>query len=297
MNFFYKTSIQWTLAPSHQIGDYIINLHSGLKRIGSWPIISSLASWRRIPIVPCDSDAHIVGERKDITNLIAQTTSIMVPKTFQINDGETGRYVIKPRDLGMSVGLILSSDPNELVEATNNPHLVVQKFIPGYDATVAFVKSPSGSYTCIGGMIYCPKVADMENWVLLEDDKNENTKITDYARLHISVDSELSDEASKLISRIGSSSIYRVDFRLISNGLNTVPQSIKLDNSYFLEANPTPAISPTSSVGEMLQNTYESKSDAFQALTRGVTEQANICNPAALLLSNQLYASQKNNQR
>ena len=115
-------------------GAYVINLHSGLNDLGCWPIISSLSRWRRIPVAPCSSDVHIVGERKDLSNLLAVAAGFQTPAPFDLGAEPNTLYVRKPRDLGMSRGLQIL--PRAQLDSTTFGADVVQRFIDGYDATV-----------------------------------------------------------------------------------------------------------------------------------------------------------------
>ncbi len=278
--------------PTSGIGDVIINLHSGLLRIGSWPLVASLASWRNIPIVPCSSDIHVTGERKDIANTVARTTRLKVPSEIVDVQGSENELIIKPRDLGMSVGLQRTKDPAYAKKYETDPNFVVQQFVPGFDATVGFVLAAGGEYSCIGGMIYVPYGKNQENWLLTEDLKNEASTKDAYVRKHIDVSEEFAAEARKLMRKLGNSSVYRIDVRLSPATRGEVPEIVDLDNAYFLEANPTPAISPKSSFGEMMARVVQTRGRVFDELSG---HEIISCSPQTLLVANQLYASFKNN--
>lgn len=232
------------------VGDYIINLHSGLLNVESWPIISANASWRQLPVAPCSSDVHIITERKDITNIVAATTALKVPEAWAGTTTGPEMVVVKPRDLGMSRGVIVKSRAE--VRQEDLSRSVVQSFIPGLDATVSVLRLPSGDFYIVDAEIQRFSDADVTDII------DEATKISDRtAGIHtdrpISVRDDLAREIRVLCDRIGPSSIYRVDFRVVTDD-GSDPSEMTLDNSYFLEVNSMPTVSRKSSYGNMIVN-------------------------------------------
>ncbi|KCZ52068.1 hypothetical protein HY29_18310 [Hyphomonas beringensis] len=221
-------------------GDYIINLHSGLNDIGCWPIISALARWRQVPVAPCSSDVHIIGERKDISNLLAAAAGLKVPEKFDHQSKADRKFVRKPRDLGMSRGLqvALRADLNPEDFGTD----IVQTFIEGFDATVVVIRLPNGDYSVIGAQLLTPNNRHDTHWVYSEAMKvSDEQGNADHSRAPIEVSPDLERAISALCEKIGDSAYYRLDFRVAPSG-NAPLRMLTLQNAYFLEANPTPTI-------------------------------------------------------
>lgn len=270
--------------------DFILNLHSGLNRISSWPIISSLASWRNIPSGFCPSDVHISCERKDITRAIASPLAIKLPR--QIQDAATapsGTFVVKERDLGMSVGLRKTSDKEIMKAALQKSNLFVEEFIPGFDATIALLINANDSYTLLGARYCLPKGANPHDWMYTEEIKNLPMLNHEYSSEKIYVDSDIADELKKLSKLLGTGSVYRFDFRVKPNEKGNAPNIMTLENSWLLEATPTPMIAEDTEFGFIMKDAFNDSmllkelvgenTDAFEG------ERA----PQSVLVANILY--------
>lgn len=222
-------------------GDFVINLHSGLNDLGCWPIISSLARWRRIPVSPCSSDVHIVGERKDLANMLAVKSGLRVPAPFEA-EGEAGTlFVRKPRDLGMSRGLQIL--PRSALDPEAFGTDIVQRLIPGYDATVGVVRTPDGRHVVIGAHLLVPARPDDTGWIFSEESKiAEDAGAASFSRRTVDVSPELQRMIRDVCDRIGPSGHYRLDFRIETPDPAGLP-CLTAGNAYFLEANPTPTVS------------------------------------------------------
>ncbi|NBC34409.1 MAG: hypothetical protein GVY13_17160 [Alphaproteobacteria bacterium] len=270
------------------MGDYILNLHSGLLQIASWPIIASGASWARIPVAPCASDVHIVGERKDLANALAATTKLRLPKPWK-SDGGGAIYVRKPRDLGMSRGLQLLRG-KELHDVTFGKD-IVQEFIEGFDATVAIVLQPNLQYSVIGAQLLIPEETERASWTFSEEEKlSESTKPT-FVRRNVAVDPALRREIYALCEKIGYSSIYRIDFRIDSRN-KSIPEQMSLDNSFFLEANPTPTVSRESGFGHMLKHLLSLNCKEHYELDPCLVKLLQSLKEEAAIVGLMLYASE-----
>lgn len=231
-------------------GDYVINLHSGLNDLGCWPIISSLARWRRIPVAPCSSDVHIAGERKDIANMIASGTGMRVPEVFDEQAADETLFVRKPRDLGMSRGL-RSFCRSELSPNTFGND-IVQRLIKGYDATVGLLRMPSGQFEVVGAEVLIPHERSNSHWLYSEESKIAEGKTSvPFDRRNVDVSSRLRELIYETCSRIGPSGHYRLDFRVESSNPDEIA-SLTSENAYFLEANPTPTVSINGEFGGMV---------------------------------------------
>ena len=232
------------------IADYIINLHSGLIRISDWPVISSGASWRRIPVSPCAADVHIVGERKDITNAIAAQTQLAraAPWTSEANSDR--RFVIKPRDLGMSrdVRVVTASE----IGTFSRSRVIVEEYIEGVDATVCVIRLPNNQYVVVNGQLHLNEGMAITG-VFTEEQKNGERNSGERLRKPVTIERDLQEEIVHLCNLIGPSTTYRIDFRIKCDPA-APPASMQLSTSVFLEANPTPTVSEKSSYGWMFRD-------------------------------------------
>lgn len=271
--------------------DFVINLHSGVKDISSWPIISSTASWKHVPVGFCPSDVHITCERKDITRALALDMRFNLPKkwTPAIEDGV--EFVIKHRDLGMSSGLTKSSDRQELIIANNSDHWIVEEFVPGFDATVALVSNSQGGYSVIGARIYKPKSPEPLNWMFTEEMKLLPNQNDAYITEKVEVDYELASELILLSRRLGAGSVYRFDFRVVAEEAEVAPLILCLDNSWLLEVTPTPTISDENDFGSMLKDALKIPALLQELAGGGHIYAAKLGSPQAVLVANILYKS------
>jgi hypothetical protein len=231
-------------------GDFVINLHSGLNDLGCWPIISSLARWRRIPVAPCSSDVHIVGERKDLANMLAVEAGLQVPAPFQAESDAETLFVRKPRDLGMSRGLQIL--PRGALDSVTFGTDIVQRLIPGYDATVGVVRTPDGRYAVIGAHLLVPAQPGDTGWTFSEESKiAEDAGAASFSRRSVDVTPDLQGMIRDVCDRIGPSGHYRLDFRIVTSDPAGLP-CLTRGNAYFLEANPTPTVSANGEFGSMV---------------------------------------------
>lgn len=237
-------------------GDFVVNLHSGLNDLGCWPIISSLARWRRIPVAPCSSDVHIVGERKDLANMLAAQAGLRLPAPFEAESGPEILFVRKPRDLGMSRDLQIL--PRSELDSDDFGTDIVQRLIPGYDATVGVVRLPDGKYAVIGAHLLVPAQPGDTDWVFSEESKiAEDSGHASFARRTVDVDQVLSAMIRELCDRIGPSGHYRLDFRIQTSDPGGLA-CLTPQNAYFLEANPTPTVTSDGEFGTMVSEWLES---------------------------------------
>lgn len=232
--------------------DYLINLHSGLRDISSWPIISSLASWRSIPAGPCPSDVHITCERKDVTRALASSLKLMLPSSWEAHQSDGLEYVIKARDLGMSVGLRKTKLRGELEAANRDPKLVVEEFVLGFDATISVLANHMGNYTVLGAVFYIPKSREPE-WMFTEELKKLPFENNEFKSFEIAVDDELAAELLELSRMLGQGGVYRHDFRIEPLPNGEAPEIMTLKNSWYLEVTPTPTMAEQTDFGQILR--------------------------------------------
>ncbi len=274
--------------------DYIINLHSGLNRISSWPIVSSLASWRNVPSGLCPSDVHITCERKDVTRAIARSLRLKLPAQWgeqPISDD----YVIKARDLGMSVGLQRTSDRTVLEEAAARDDNIVEAFVSGFDATVALLANAKGDYTVLGGRLYKPSGPNPLDWMYTESLKNLPLENDQFTGMAVDVDDDLAAELTTLAHKLGRGSVYRADFRVESLPGDEPPPKLTLENSWFLEVTPTPYISAKTDFGVIMRDAISKPSILNELVSEHVESFTDDTAPQAVLVASILYKAAQAN--
>jgi len=151
------------------------NLNAGITPIHHWSMVPSVASWCGIKPFPSEADILIVGERKDTASLIAKECGFTVPETYRekqlrILDPEK-TVLVKPRDLGGSVGLKRMTVGELAAGMSVKPSDVVQEFVHGFDLTIPVVWQPTlGKHRCLAGVMYLPKERDSD-WYHSADSK------------------------------------------------------------------------------------------------------------------------------
>ncbi|MEM5494471.1 hypothetical protein [Hoeflea sp. AS16] len=122
------------------------NLNAGITPIHHWSMVPSVASWCGIKPFPSEADVLIVSERKDTASLIARECGLAVPKNFQKDEllslNPLTPVMIKPRDLGGSVGLKRSTAGELAADKAIQPTDVLQEFVRGFDLTIPVVWQP-----------------------------------------------------------------------------------------------------------------------------------------------------------
>jgi hypothetical protein len=274
------------IKPS-RLGHFIINLHSGLNSIASWPLIGSLASWRGIPIGPCPADVHIVAERKDVCLSVAETVGLRIPSRWE-HSSEMSRVVFKPRDLGRSVGLIVTERPEEHAYLIEDGRYIAQEFVPGFDATIGLCVDPNLELKVMGACIYLPDGPNPQDWVYTTEAKEKRPSGRKVVRERVPVSQDLEAILKKVVRAIGISAVYRIDLRVDPSDGNEMPTKIEANNCTFLEANPTPLIDPRSSYFDMFSQYF-----ARMAETQEKSEEipVHLQSPQALLVAQILYTA------
>lgn len=238
----------------------VVNLHSGVSRIASWPMIGSLAAWHAVPVVPCAADVHVTGERKDVAKALAAEQGFNVPKPFSPETDEH-RHIVKPRSLGMSEGIYVTSDRADLAAKSQDQDYVVQAFVPGYDATVAVIAHPDRGLWVTDALLFVPASGDLD-WYPSKAFKiqdrmpagsNASGPCPEVQGHRVDVAAPLAQRIRTLCRAIGPSSVYRLDFRIAPEDDGGVPDQLTPGNTHFLEINPTPTVSWHTDAGKLLR--------------------------------------------
>jgi hypothetical protein len=235
--------IQFCARPWGKL-DYVVNLNAGNRLLANWAIVPSLASWRRIPVAPCDAPTVLLGEAKDISKILAAANGWQIPKYLEEVTDPTALVVSKPRTFGSSVGLVRL---NRSEAQSGDQDIILEEFIPGYDATIVLLYSAlSGKLECLGAQAMIPHRDNPTDWMYDSFEKRNPGQRTAVSELLCPVSNELGEAAIRLARAMKSKSVMRIDVRVKSEPSVTTP--IRLSDCVFLEANPMPTIGAKNSV-------------------------------------------------
>lgn len=219
------------------------NLNAGITPIHHWSMVPSVASWCGITPFPSDADVLIVGERKDTATLIAQDCGLAVPRSFSKDDLPAQKpdevVVLKPRDLGGSVGI----RRHTISELAEDPSLqdtdIIQQFVPGFDLTIPVVWQPTqGRHRCVAGVMYVPD-NNSPKWFHSAATKQSGQG---YTKTVVPIPSELEAMLVRFAKRIELGPYSRIDLRV-----QYEPQAYGMVDwstakPFFIEVNPLPTL-------------------------------------------------------
>lgn len=212
--------------------------------------IQGLLTIAHFPYVGSSVRASVVSMDKYITKLIAQNNGIPTPEYIYLHNGvssvpsfnEAGAtlgvpFIVKPCDVGSTIGLSLVSCEDEFHSALENAYsysnkLLLEQFIDGYEITV-------GVYKLHGKMHTLPPI-----WIVKPDKVFDfNTKYTAGGARHVyelpineEVIENLLNYAVKICQLVEIGGVARLDFIVKEN----IP--------YLLEINSIPGMTAESLV-------------------------------------------------
>lgn len=230
-----RTFVQKAMNRTLPYIDYVINLNNGSKNISTLGLVPSVCSFFKIHCIPCDTTTVVCGEHKKISNIIAKSVGLNVPKILQSTDN-TG--IVRPIGLGSSLGVRRGFD-----NSLKKQDVIYQEFIKGFDITTPLLFNPiTDELEVLPAVLYTPNQFNVE-WFLGEEEK----------RLHqgyIKRTVQLSENAQKkyisLAKEMGIYSYCRIDARLHCESRDDfehlVNKRIPLEKLFFLEINSMPTI-------------------------------------------------------
>lgn len=230
-----RTFVQKAMNRSLPYIDYVVNLNNGTKIISTLGVVPSICSFLKIPCIPCNTTTIVCSEHKKISNIIAESIGLNVPKNLQIADN-TG--IVRPIGLGSSIGVRKGVNPS-----LQEQEFIYQEFVKGFDITTPLLFNPiTTELEVLPAVLYIPNQFNVE-WFLGEEEK----------RLHQGYDKrivQLSENVQKmyisLAKEMGIYSYCRIDARLNCNNKDEftqlLNQKIPLDKLFFLEINAMPTI-------------------------------------------------------
>lgn len=226
----------------------VISLNAGVRPISNFALVPTVATWCNFPIIPSRGDVVIAGERKDLASLVANHCGLRLPPTFTLSQiglaKAESRLVVKPRDLGGSVGVKVISG-GDITEADFLDGQIVQAFVPGYDVTIPmYFDYEMGSMKCGYAAIYLPDQADPTSWFYSREAKEAyvgGAAPGNITRVMVPVSRELSNFLVAYCDALGIDGFGRIDFRLAQSNFSELME-LGNDELRFLEVNPMPTV-------------------------------------------------------
>jgi hypothetical protein len=220
------------------------NLNAGITPIHHWCVVPAVAAWCDIEPFPVHADVLIAGERKDLASLIAQSVGLRCPADYDSARLAALRpehdVVLKPRDLGGSVGVERLPASEALARLGQDRTLIVQDFVPGFDVTVPVVFQPtSGSHRAPACVLYMPDGPDRLNWI-----HDRTTKISSegYRKLVVELPAAVETRISNFAATAQLGAYSRVDLRIAATTPEYENPTFWDAEIAFLEVNPLPTL-------------------------------------------------------
>jgi hypothetical protein len=208
-------------------------------------MMPAVSAWCGIPPLPVEADVLIVGERKDTAALLAASCGFASPPTYRFDDlhdlPSTLELVVKPRDLGGSVGLAKSS-AHKLLQAgrADDQTMIIQEFVAGLDLTVPIVFQPStGRHRAVAGILYIPETEEPLGWMHTEETKISNRG---YRKLVVPLPGWLEEKAGVYATAAELGAYSRLDLRIRARSTNPSAPGFWNEEVLFLEVNPLPTL-------------------------------------------------------
>lgn len=212
--------------------DYVLNMNSGTYDLSSMALVPSTCSSIGIPCIPCNAVSIVAGENKVLSNGIAKSVGLNVPKTFDKND-KNG--IFRPINLGNSMGVTRGFN-------SKYSYGLYQEFIHGYDITTPIVYNPLiGKMELMPTVMFLPDNKDLE-WFYGEKEKVLRSGFK-FKIVHL--DQKLVYKYIELLNVLGVQCFCRIDARVrckdnwYHNPKNTV---VSFDDTFFIEINVMPTI-------------------------------------------------------
>lgn len=212
--------------------DYVLNLNNGNINLDAMSLVTSVCEYLGIPCIPSSSTATLVGENKNLSNMIAKSIGLNVPS----NAADLQNSIFRPNNLGNSAGIVLG-------DIRNCQNGIKQEFIKGYDITIPVMYSPNNKdLIALSAILYMNSNNDT-NWFLSETAKTQRNC---YKKITIKLSDKINNQLVQFAKNIGIECYCRFDGRIKFN--NPVPAEyfenciIEDNRFYFIEINSLPTI-------------------------------------------------------
>lgn len=222
--------------------DCLINLNAGSTELSPMALVPSTCSFLGIPCIPCDAMTIVVGENKQLSNVVAVHSKLKIPQIMS-NVEDSG--IFRPLNFGSSIGVRRNA---AIQQGTPG---IYQEFIHGFDITTPLVYNPlKGEMDFFPTIAYIPDSGSNE-WFFGENEKHTKSSYTRVITTNI--DQGYYSAVKSLVESIGVNTFCRIDARVAtassinSEVVHSTP--ISTDNTYFIEINPMPTIRDYNSFG------------------------------------------------
>lgn len=220
------------------------NLNAGITPIHHWCMVPSVAAWCGVTPYPVHADVLIANERKDLAALVAASVGLISPLQYDrpslraLAPGTP--LILKPRDLGGSVGVRRVSPSEADRKLRAEPTAIVQDFVPGLDITVPVVFHPTtGRHRAPAGILYLPDGAEGIHWM---HDRGSKTRTQGYRKQVVPIPAELEARIAAFAAVAELGAFSRVDLRIATTNLHWQGDALWQSQIYFLEVNPLPTL-------------------------------------------------------
>ena len=229
--------------------DYVINLSNGCYDLSVLGMIPAICSYLKIPCIPNNATATIIGENKKVSNHIANECGFNIPPKATSENGNT---ILRANNLGSSCGTLKGG------KRRNNKDFC-QKFINGFDLTVPCLYNPlSEELEVSTPIMYINNSKDI-NWYLGETEKKKRNSYTKHAAF-------IDEKAVKRIKNLTTNEFdietyCRIDFRILCSSKSEIEfylkNAIPDEKMYFIEINPLPTIKENVNFTNSISNKSE----------------------------------------
>lgn len=231
--------------------DYVINLNSGTYNLSTMALVPSMCSAINVPCIPCNAVSIVTGENKVLSNHIASSLGLNVPKELEKNN-ENG--IFRPINLGNSLGVQRGFPYSE-------KQGIYQEFITGYEITTPLVYNAiENKMAVLPTVVFAPLNNDPE-WYYGENDKHNQQG---YEFKLIKLDSKLERKYIELANTLSIQTFCRIDARVKCSDkyamISVLETGASFDNTYFIEINVMPTIRDNNSFCHSFQSVEQSTS-------------------------------------
>lgn len=245
-----RTFVQKAMDKTLPRIDFVVNLNNGNVDVSTLGLVPSICAFLSIPCIPCDTVSCVVGENKLLSNLIAFSKNINVPKDI-LEHGKDA--IVRPISFGSSIGVnrTIRGAAQEM-----DPYIkkIYQEFIPGFDMTTPIMYNPlSRSLEVLPAVMYKPINHDA-NWFLGEQEKKNHEG---YIKQIVHLQDDAKQKYLEVAKTFGITTYCRIDARVkcSSDDLDSIGHfEVPLNKIYFLEINPMPTVKKDINFHTSLQN-------------------------------------------
>lgn len=214
-------------------------------------LVPSICSSINLPCIPCDAVSIVTGENKVISNHIAYSLGLNVPRELDENNNNG---IFRPISLGNSLGV-------QRGIPISGKQGIYQEFIKGYEITTPLVYNAlEKKMEILPTVVFAPLNNDPD-WYYGENDKHNQQG---YEFKIIKLDSKIKRKYIELVNTLSIKTFCRIDARVKccnkKEMMSVLETGAFFDNTYFLEINVMPTIRDNNSFCYSFQSIEHSTS-------------------------------------